>query len=536
MASSPVANALDGWGSTGKRRRGEARESCSDSESVSESRSVTERLGRRGWQEPVRARACGFGNKDRRPLTPTPIVQLIIRDASGDAVDLGLINPSTLILQIELCSVDGQEPRNIVRHPIGSCSTVSKSNHSWTESLDMPSMVAESPRQASRSTLALSIKDPWKEESGWEGPAWTGAFNTVHDRSGSSAIVSSPRQSWSISSQASYTPLQRPGSFESLQYGAQRLPSPPRPSTAPSFPHSATMPRHSYGHALPPLSSIAEDIPDPSSKSHASLYLQRPASGSSQWSKPRTSYSTDSSSAFADYSMRGPSSTSSVSSYFATPDFGYGYRGRPLSSQWSEEPRAGYMNHHRPLTSLEDSNVSPRSTAQTHVSELPYSPVPVSPHTPVVVSTRNSLAEHLPHYFAQPQSACAQVLVGKRHTHCNKLQDENGQMGLFFFVTDLGVRTEGKFRLRMKVVDLSLFPLTLDKERSVPILAEALSESIDVFSAKRFPGVIPTTPLTRLFAAQGIKLAVRESHKKKKQRDDGGEDGEENIEDDEDED
>lgn len=34
-------------------------------------------------------------------------------------------------------------------------------------------------------------------------------------------------------------------------------------------------------------------------------------------------------------------------------------------------------------------------------------------------------------------------------------------------------------------------------------------------SAKRFPGVIPTTKLTRLFAAQGIKLAVRESHKQK---------------------
>jgi hypothetical protein len=33
-------------------------------------------------QQPVRARMCGFGDKDRRPLTPPPCVRLTITDAN----------------------------------------------------------------------------------------------------------------------------------------------------------------------------------------------------------------------------------------------------------------------------------------------------------------------------------------------------------------------------------------------------------------------------------------------------------------------
>ena len=31
-------------------------------------------------QQPVRARMCGFGDKDRRPITPPPCVRLIVKD------------------------------------------------------------------------------------------------------------------------------------------------------------------------------------------------------------------------------------------------------------------------------------------------------------------------------------------------------------------------------------------------------------------------------------------------------------------------
>ncbi len=35
-------------------------------------------------QQPKRARMCGFGDKDRRPITPPPCVRLIVTDFNTD--------------------------------------------------------------------------------------------------------------------------------------------------------------------------------------------------------------------------------------------------------------------------------------------------------------------------------------------------------------------------------------------------------------------------------------------------------------------
>jgi hypothetical protein len=43
-----------------------------------------------------------------------------------------------------------------------------------------------------------------------------------------------------------------------------------------------------------------------------------------------------------------------------------------------------------------------------------------------------------------------------------------------------------------------------------PILASCFSEPFMVFSAKKFPGVCESTPLSKTFAAQGIKIPIRE--------------------------
>ena len=49
---------------------------------------------------------------------------------------------------------------------------------------------------------------------------------------------------------------------------------------------------------------------------------------------------------------------------------------------------------------------------------------------------------------------------------------------------------------------------TLNTGRA-PILASTFSEPFQVFSAKKFPGVIESTPLSKAFAAQGIKIPIR---------------------------
>lgn len=42
-----------------------------------------------------------------------------------------------------------------------------------------------------------------------------------------------------------------------------------------------------------------------------------------------------------------------------------------------------------------------------------------------------------------------------------------------------------------------------------PILAQCFSEIFTVYSAKKFPGVVESTPLSKCFATQGIKIPIR---------------------------
>ena len=42
-----------------------------------------------------------------------------------------------------------------------------------------------------------------------------------------------------------------------------------------------------------------------------------------------------------------------------------------------------------------------------------------------------------------------------------------------------------------------------------PVLANCFSDQFQVYSAKKFPGVIESTPLSKTFASQGIKIPIR---------------------------
>lgn len=98
--------------------------------------------------------------------------------------------------------------------------------------------------------------------------------------------------------------------------------------------------------------------------------------------------------------------------------------------------------------------------------------------------------------------------------NASKLYDDKKVLGLWFVFQDLSVRTEGVFRLRMYLIDVG------DVERKGPEgrkttywLAMAFSETFQVFSAKKFPGVIESTPLSKAFATQGIKIPIRKDAK-----------------------
>ncbi|KAL1409541.1 hypothetical protein Q8F55_003525 [Vanrija albida] len=68
-------------------------------------------------QQPQRARACGFGDKDRRPLSPPPIIQLRIFDKMGKAISPHSVNFHRFVLMVDLWNGDQSQQRSIVMHP-----------------------------------------------------------------------------------------------------------------------------------------------------------------------------------------------------------------------------------------------------------------------------------------------------------------------------------------------------------------------------------------------------------------------------------
>ncbi|KAI7865097.1 velvet factor [Spinellus fusiger] len=62
---------------------------------------------------------CGFGEKDRRPIDPPPIVQLIVKQKGQESamLDLQSLQIPFFVLHVTLWSDDRQEERNIISNP-----------------------------------------------------------------------------------------------------------------------------------------------------------------------------------------------------------------------------------------------------------------------------------------------------------------------------------------------------------------------------------------------------------------------------------
>lgn len=58
-----------------------------------------------------------------------------------------------------------------------------------------------------------------------------------------------------------------------------------------------------------------------------------------------------------------------------------------------------------------------------------------------------------------------------------------------------------------------------------PVLASTFSKVFQVFSAKKFPGVIESTSLSKCFATQGIKIPIRKDGPRGNVRDRDDEEG-----------
>ncbi|KAK3337034.1 velvet factor-domain-containing protein [Cercophora scortea] len=117
----------------------------------------------------------------------------------------------------------------------------------------------------------------------------------------------------------------------------------------------------------------------------------------------------------------------------------------------------------------------------------------------------------------QPQGMFTRNLIGSLAASAFRLTNPDDKIGIWFIMQDLSVRTEGSFRLRFSFIDVSgnktdgqpqntSSVVTHGKAR---VMAYAFSDVFTVFSAKKFPGVCESTPLSKCFATQGIKIPIR---------------------------
>jgi hypothetical protein len=109
-------------------------------------------------------------------------------------------------------------------------------------------------------------------------------------------------------------------------------------------------------------------------------------------------------------------------------------------------------------------------------------------------------------------------LIGCLSASAFRLCDPDNKIGVWFILQDLSVRTEGIFRLKFSFANVGRAINDMNDPHKVmevinkgaaPILATVFSEPFQVFSAKKFPGVIESTALSKCFALQGIKIPIR---------------------------
>ncbi|RKP39595.1 velvet factor, partial [Dimargaris cristalligena] len=166
--------------------------------------------------------------------------------------------------------------------------------------------------------------------------------------------------------------------------------------------------------------------------------------------------------------------------------------GQNLTASGDESPGASGSG---PMYSVMSNDMSQSSPLSSPSNPRPQ---PISPpSTGLVASARNS-------------SKMMEIrnLIGSPATSACKLYDTDGKLGIFFIFQDLSIRTEGTFTLKFSFVDIGTSQHQLNSGKDC-VRFQVFSDPFTVYSAKKFPGMIESTPLSKCFVKQGIKISVR---------------------------
>ncbi|KFY07291.1 hypothetical protein V492_07268 [Pseudogymnoascus sp. VKM F-4246] len=349
-------------------------------------------LGRRYtlevMQQPKRARMCGFGDKDRRPITPPPCIRVVITDvATGNEIDTNDIDHGSFVLTVDLWSADGKHEVNLVKHS------------------------SQSP--AISSTIAAS----YAQTQAGEQPAYS---NQMPTPTGPASIVRDPQYPYHLN-QGQYNPY------------------PGQPQV------------NAYGHPQ-------------------QQFQQGPPQG--QYGQPQQG------------------------------QYGQGQERQNYHAGTAPEPPNHHIYYHT------GDGVHAVASNAPRPADLMYDPS-VAPRTPAPQG----------HQGPGPHGMLTRNLIGSLAASASKLADPHDKIGIWFVLQDMSIRTEGSFRLRFSFTNVggpSKTPngnpanqMSVLNTGKAPVLALCYSDVFTVYSAKKFPGVVESTPLSKCFATQGVKIPIR---------------------------
>jgi hypothetical protein len=91
-------------------------------------------------------------------------------------------------------------------------------------------------------------------------------------------------------------------------------------------------------------------------------------------------------------------------------------------------------------------------------------------------------------------------------------KDEKNVDTCFFTFPDLSVRTPGTYSLKFSLVVMDLSQMR--RGYKAPVMATVKTNAFQVYNAKDFGGMLPSTTLTKSLKAQGCLIPVKKGNSK----------------------
>jgi len=458
-------------------------------------------------QDPLRARMCGFGDKDRRPLAPAAVAKMIVKREDNSVVDVDEVDCSFFLVTVDLWSADGKHEMNLVLHPTSADRYVPTNTPKAKRRTTTSSNAAKDQRSGRQSPTPSTTATPT-----------TSQYPQQQQSTGMTPFITPANPQYSAQGYpftAQNPPAQDPNSFQPIApYG------PPADSSNwnyPSQPSGTSPGAVGYNSAAPAQSGEGWHMESSARDDSENMPYRN-------WPQEHQYSSIDNNGVShgptpIDPSLRGPPP-------LAPNDMrdGSGWPSGPEAYNQSRYPQEPYA----------------AGTPQPNVSTQPQQPI----DTTMYASAQYAQQQHEQQAQAQyhqgaytttpqestppstipplPRHTYTRTLVGPLSANACRLLDEHRKAGIFFLFQDLSIRTEGTFRLRLRLMNVGAPPapeagaVRIHTDVS-PILAQTFTEPFVVYSAKRFPGVPDTTALSIALGNQGQKLPLRNRNGSAKQ-------------------